>query len=208
MNETSSETGYLGDLLAQPRAMRDTLNGLAEHSLPSSITERLAAGDFRRVVLTGMGSSFHVFHPLWNALVRRGIDALMVETSELLYSLPALLREDSLVVSVSQSGYSAEIISLLNRRAQGFTLLGVTNTESSPLAQMANACIITRAGEEQTVSCKTYLVSLAALAWLEPALFGEPTAPVMQVLEAAMPHLETYIARLPDFVTALQSRLD
>lgn len=196
---------YHNDLLYQPQALRDTLAGLREQSLPDTITDEI-----HRIVLTGMGSSYHVFHPLQQALVRAGVDTFLVETSELLYSLPGLLREDTLVITGSQSGRSAETVTLIERRASGtaaFKLLGLSNTPGSPLAVQSDACVLTRAGEEFTVSCKTYLAMLAATAWLEPALLGDDPTPVLGELEAAIPAVEAYLAEMDAHVRALEGRM-
>jgi glucosamine--fructose-6-phosphate aminotransferase (isomerizing) len=161
---------YISDLLGQPAALQDTLAGLAQAPDLQPFARRLASGDFKRVVLTGMGSSYHALHPLWLSLVAKGVPAYQIETSELIHSAPALLDERALVVAVSQSGRSAEILRLLEM-PHG-VLLGVTNTPDSPLAQQAGAVILTQAGEESTVSCKTYITALAALAILGQTMLG------------------------------------
>ena len=46
---------------------------------------------------------------------------------------------------------------------EGSALIGVTNTAGSPLAAGADAVLLTYAGEEFSVSCKTYVATLAAL---------------------------------------------
>lgn len=211
--------GYQRDLMDQPKAVRDTVQGLRKQALPEAVAARLARGDFRRVVLTGMGSSFFAFHPLHQALVWRGVDAHMVETSELLHGLHGLLRPDTLVIAASQSGQSAEAVALVEQKAQieqkaqagnrgaQFALLAVSNTPGSPLAEGSDGCIFTRAGTEFSVSCKTYLTMLVALAWLEPLLFGEPTAAVLNDLENAAAPLERYLAGWQAHVADLKVRL-
>ncbi len=78
------EGEYLRDIIAQPRAIRDTVNALEEGGSLKSLCERFAGGEFSRVVLTGMGSSFHAFHPLYLELISYGHTPLMAETSELI----------------------------------------------------------------------------------------------------------------------------
>lgn len=207
---SSSPTGYLGDILDQPRALRDTLAGFSSQRIPARFAEQIAGGQIRRVILTGMGSSYHAMHPLHQGLAARGIDAQMVETSELLYGLRGLLRADTLVLAASQSGRSAETVALIERRAKfgaSFSLLGVTNTPGSPLAVGADACITTQAGEENTVSCKTLLATLLALAWLEPLLAGAPDGPVLAELESAAPAVQAYLDGLEAHVADLRARL-
>ena len=133
---------YLTDLVAQPRAVADTVAALAP--LPE-----LARLRERKVVLTGMGGSYHILQPLYLRLVAAGIGCVLVETSELLYSQPALLAPGTAVVVVSQSGRSAETVRLVER--DGLDIVAVTNTAGSPLAERAATVIHTRAGEEAGV---------------------------------------------------------
>ena len=203
MSLSPTTNAYLRDLLDQPRALRETLAGLATERLP----ERFLARAYERVVLTGMGSSYFAFHPLHQALTRRGVEAHLVETAELLDRLSMLLRPGTLVIAASQSGRSAETVGLLAGKAAGFTLLGMSNTPGSPLAQGADNCILTRAGEEATVSCKTYLAALAALAWLEQALLGEPAEDVLVELEDAVSGFAAYLGSWEAHVADLRERM-
>ena len=194
MPEYEPNAGYLQDILQQPAALEATRlrleSGLALHDLP----ERLAAGEFRRILLTGMGSSFYALYPLFYALAGRGLPALMVETGELIHHVGGLLDSGSLVVAVSQSGRSAEIVRLMEMAAQQrATVLGVTNTPGSPLDRLSAARLVTAAGEEATVSCKTYVASLLALQWLAEALTGGSLEDAQRISQAAAPAAQTYL---------------
>jgi len=107
------EGGYLRDVLDQPRALDDTLAGLQEPKKLRELAARLQKGEFKRVVLTGMGSSFHGLHPLRLELIDHGLTAIMVETSELVHYMRRLFDLKTLIVAVSQSGQSAEVVRLL-----------------------------------------------------------------------------------------------
>jgi glucosamine--fructose-6-phosphate aminotransferase (isomerizing) len=196
------EGGYLRDLLDQPRALRDTVACLGETRTLSAVTRDLERGVFRRVVLTGMGSSFHALHPLFLALNKAGLTALMVETSELVHSVPELLDSGTLLVAVSQSGRSVELMRLLALR-DAFRIIGVTNTSDSPLAQRADATVLTEAGEEYTVSCKTYVAGLAALAWLSDVLCGGNRHQVTAEITEAASLAEAYLANWREHVCTL-----
>lgn len=177
------EGAYLRDLLDQPRAVADTVAGL--RGLARLPPRALAS---RRIVLTGMGSSLHAQHPLLIRLVQAGRTALMVETAELVHSQAGLLDADTLVVAVSQSGLSAEIVQLMDRVAASAAkpfIIGVTNTADSPLARRADFVVATRAGAEFSVSCKTYLATLLALEWLGSALCSEDPDSFFPLLEQA-----------------------
>ena len=120
------EGAYLRDLLAQPQALADTLAGL--RAAPSW---EVRAANYAKIVLTGMGSSLHALHPLQLRLVRAGHTAMMVETAELIHAQADLLDDRTLLVVVSQSGRSVEIVQLLERlaaREKRPFVIGVTNT--------------------------------------------------------------------------------
>jgi glutamine---fructose-6-phosphate transaminase (isomerizing) len=187
------EGQYLRDLLDQPRALEDTLTGLELSPSLGALAARVQRGEFRTVVLTGMGSSYHVLHPLAIQLIARGLTALMVETSELVHYQNRLFDSHNLIVAVSQSGKSAEVVRLLEMNEGRSALIGITNTAASPLAETADAAVLMRAGKEYSVSCKTYLASLAALEWLGGVLSGRNLEEIKHELAEAAPLVGTYL---------------
>lgn len=201
------EGPYLRDILDQPRALRETAESLAVPPALRAVAGRLAGGGYRRVVLTGMGSSFHALHPLHLDLVAAGVPAVMVETSELVADQARLLDPGALVVAVSQSGASAETVRLLDLAPAGTGVVGVTNTAGSPLAGRADAALLTAAGPEATVSCKTYLAGLFALSHLGAVLTGGDPAAVRADWLAAAPAVEGYLGHWRRHVAALQAEL-
>ena len=82
---------------------------------------------------------------------------------------------DSLVVGVSQSGQSPDIISVIEEgRRQGALTLAITNDSDSPLAEAAELVLDTVAGPERAVAAtKTYTSQLTAIAMLSVALRGD-----------------------------------
>lgn len=211
MNPTNRqviEGGYLADILDQPRALRETASALDTPPALDRLAGRLAAGEFHRVVLTGMGSSFHALHPLHIEFVAHGLPSIAVETSELLFHLSPLLRERTLLVVVSQSGASIEIVRLLRILPPGTPIIAVTNTAESPLANEATAALCTRAGTESTVSCKTYLAALLMLSWLSGILRRETLEPLTSVLQQAGPAVAKYLQDWRAQVKSLQAELD
>jgi glucosamine--fructose-6-phosphate aminotransferase (isomerizing) len=112
--------------------------------------------------------------------------------------------EGALVIGISQSGQSPDIVAVLAEgRHQGTPTLAITNDPSSPLAAQADYLVPLHAGEERAVAAtKTYTAQLGALALLSCALGDHPRrrdalwrAPqaLQQVLDA-----ETQIARAVD----------
>jgi glutamine---fructose-6-phosphate transaminase (isomerizing) len=158
-------SAYQSDILAQGAALQDTLDLLAAARPLAEIRKGLQAGRWRRIILTGMGSSYFTLWPLYLRLLEAGMAAWLFETSELIYSR-AMPTPDTLIVAASQSGASVETVRLLDKIGSDCQVIGLTNTLDSPLGRQASYTVLTRAGEEATVSCKTYLASLAAQCWL------------------------------------------
>jgi len=205
---TIIENDYVRDILDQPRAMEATLRSLTVPNGIPQILRRLEQGEIQRVVLTGMGSSFHALHPLHARLTAAGLNTVMLETSELLYYFPSLLDERSLIVAVSQSGRSVEIIHLLNESASRFELIGVTNTADSPLALQSDSAFLTNAGEEFSVSCKTYVTALMALHQLGSVLTNANLHESAAELAQAIPAVRRYLTFWRDHVVELAARLE
>lgn len=196
---------YFRDILDQPQALRDTVEILTPIPELQAIRENLQAGRLQRVILTGMGGSYQILHPLHLSLTRSGFDSIMVETSELLYSSPQLLDERNVIVAVSQSGASAEIVRLMER--QGPLYIGVSNTPSSVLATQSQVTLLTKAGEEGGVACKTAVALLTALYWLGEQLTGGDLAAARQVLASVPAAAEMYLKRWREHVEELVQAL-
>ncbi len=88
-----------------------------------------------------------------------------------LYHTPPRL-EHTLVVGISQSGRSPDILAVVEEgRRQGAPTLAITNSPDSPLAAAADFLLPLHAGEERSIAAtKTYTAQLMALAMLATAL--------------------------------------
>ena len=75
---------------------------------------------------------------------------------------------DALVIGISQSGQSPDVVSVLaEAQRQGALTIAITNDRSSPIAQSADLLIEQRAGQELSVAAtKTYTTQLMAVAML------------------------------------------
>jgi len=202
------EGEYLRDILDQPRALGNTLAGLEESKKLKDLAARLRQGKFRTVVLTGMGSSFHALHPLDLKLIDEGLAAIMVETSELVHYKSRLFDPRTLIVAVSQSGQSAEVVRLLEINGGKAAIIAITNTPGSPLDTEADATILTQAGKEFSVSCKTYVTALMALKWLEDVICERDLGGTRKELKEAAPAVESYLVDWKDHVQSLSVRLE
>ena len=130
----------------------------------------LAAGarPYSYVVLAARGSSDHAgmfAQYLWGYLDRLPV-ALAVPSLHTLYRTPLRL-DDALVVGISQSGQSPDVVSVVEEgRRQGRPTVAVTNDPASPLARAADHVIELGTSERSIAATKTYTCQLAALALL------------------------------------------
>jgi glucosamine--fructose-6-phosphate aminotransferase (isomerizing) len=201
---TTQPFGYTADILAQPQALSDTLQGLSVSDELLELASLPRRQRSLRLALTGMGGSYFVFYPLYYRLMAAGFLPVLIETSELINEAAGLLGPKTLVIAASQSGQSGEIVRLVEMaRERGCPLLGVSNTPASPLGLGAAAALFTRAGEETTVSCKTYTTMLAVLELLGDLLIkGKKTHRfdsfyrLPEVVERYLHHWESHVAEL------------
>jgi len=159
------------EILEQP----DVLRRLIQQERPA--VERVAQIIRERnpsfVVLAARGSSdnagryaqylFGAFNGLPVALATPSLFTL--------YEKPPRMQ-DALVIAISQSGQSPDIISVIDEgRRQGALTLALTNDTASPLALAAEHTLNLHAGQERAVAAtKTYTTSLTLIAMLSAAL--------------------------------------
>ena len=148
---------YLQDILFQAQALRDFKTGFSLNGLPE-LKQRIENNEFDRIIISGMGSSYYASYPAYLELSRLQIPVLWVNAAELVQYLPGLIGPKSLLWLNSQSGRSAELLHVLERvkdAPAGFVLSSV-NDAGSPMALEAGLSLKIHAGEEKTVSIKTY----------------------------------------------------
>jgi glutamine---fructose-6-phosphate transaminase (isomerizing) len=201
------EGPYLGDILDQPRALRDTLAALKASSSLSAIVDAIRNEDYDQIVLTGMGGSYLVLYPLFLTLTKLGLPVRMAETSELIHFMPQLLNPRNLLMVVSQSGRSGEIVRLLKEKFKGTKLLAITNDAESPLAIEADISALILAGPEASGACKTTTATLLALGLLSHALTAEDPAAAQLRFEPVASAVESYLSSFREHVDQLSESL-
>ena len=180
---------YEADIAAQPEALR----AFAASSLPGDLGG-VRLDVFERIVLTGMGASHIAAHPAWRSLVVEGRPAWWVTTTQLLEAIE-LVTPKTLLWVTSQSGESAEVVSLLGRLAgelRPAAILGTTNDPTSTLARAADVTLPLHCGDEATVSTKSYVTTLASHARTLAALHGDDDGELVAEVLAAAADLESF----------------
>jgi glutamine---fructose-6-phosphate transaminase (isomerizing) len=151
------------------KAQRDTVEEIA-HAIQSQ--------DIRFAFLAARGTSDNAgryANYLWGAMNSLPL-ALATPSLFTYYQQPPRLI-NALVVGVSQSGQSPDIVSVLEEgKRQGNLTLAITNEPDSPLADIADFVIHIEAGLEKAVAAtKTYTTELMSIAMLSTALAGDST---------------------------------
>jgi glutamine---fructose-6-phosphate transaminase (isomerizing) len=123
-----------------------------------------------------------------------GIQASLAAPSVATHYRAQLDLSDALVVSVSQSGRTEEIVEVQRWAASlGAATVAVSNDADSPLAGEADVPLTTQAGSERAVpATKSYTAQLAALAGLAATLGGgEDLWPPLDRVPAEVARLES-----------------
>ncbi len=204
--------GYLGEIFEQPRILAALAQSFAaDHAADlSRLRPMIETGAIGKIVLTGMGGSHHSLYPMLLALSRRmPVPVSLWDCSELIQQAPEIVDERTLLVAVSQSGESGELVRLCQSGQRPRLAIAVTSAGRNTLADWADISVRTNAGPERTASTKTYTAGLAALALLTSALLAEPleapaaaVADVAQAIGLALPTWRDGAAELADFLGA------
>jgi glucosamine--fructose-6-phosphate aminotransferase (isomerizing) len=163
---------FLKEIYSQPQALLDTLNYIKKNYQVQfqNLRELFKEGTLARVIFTGMGSSFFSSYVPYYILNPNGINAEMRESGEfLLYSFPEAPKSfsnDTALVLISQSGESGEIAQMLDKISTmenpPYTI-GITNSPKSTLETKTKIVFLTNAGEETSVTSKSYTCTLFLL---------------------------------------------
>jgi glucosamine--fructose-6-phosphate aminotransferase (isomerizing) len=165
---------FRDEIHQQPQILSCLLAESAE--VAAQIAAAIRARDVRYAVIAARGTSDNAARYaqyLFGGLNRLPV-ALATPSLFSIYHTPPRLR-DALVLGVSQSGQSPDIVAVVAeaQRQQALTL-AVTNAPASPLAQAADHVLPLGAGVERAVAAsKTYTAQLAALALLAVQLAGD-----------------------------------
>jgi glutamine---fructose-6-phosphate transaminase (isomerizing) len=161
------------EIASQPAILAHIVEQEAEHI--AHVAAHLPA--FSYALIAARGSSDHAAmyaKYAWAALAGYPV-ALATPSLHTLYATPPRL-EGALVVGISQSGQSPDIVAVLEEsRRQGRPTLAITNDAASPLAAAADHIFELHAGQERSVAAtKTYTAQLTILALFAAAWSGDP----------------------------------
>src|SRR6266852_5781212 len=176
MQEHSRPTGQtymLDEIQEQPEALRRALSGAVDPA--RQVAQEAQQRDVDVVILAARGTSDHAaIYAQYLFQYLNGIPVALATPS--LYTLysSSLRLGRALVIGISQSGESTDIVEVVGRaREMGALTVGITNQEGSQLAITAQHSLLCHAGPERSVAAtKTYTTTCAVLALLAAFMPG------------------------------------
>jgi len=185
-SELSSEAAERGsyrhfmhkEIHEQPRVLMETLEGRLTHDRVLTGAFGPAAADMfdrvKRVQIVACGTSYHagIVARYWFEELA-GLPCNVEVASEFRYRVRPMVDADTLFVTVSQSGETADTLAALHdARARGYAAsLAICNVPESSLVRESDLVLMTRAGPEIGVaSTKAFTTQLVALMLLVIAL--------------------------------------
>ena len=102
-----------------------------------------------RIVVVGMGKSGHVGNKIAATLASTGTPAFFVHPAEASHGDMGMITKDDVVLALSNSGSTAEIVTLLPLiKRLGITLISMTGNPESPLAKAAEVNLDAQVAQE------------------------------------------------------------
>ncbi len=165
------------EIMEQPERIQALIS--AKKKSVQEIAKAVLARNISYVFLAARGTSDNAgryANYLWGS--RNGLPLALATPSLFTYYQQPPRLGGALVVGVSQSGQSPDIVSVLAEgQRQGCLTLAITNEPVSPLAQAADFVLDIQAGPEKAVAAtKTYTTELMVIAMLSAAMNAEEDA--------------------------------
>ena len=180
--------GLRDEILEQPVAAQRLLDAAPAAFAPIAAAVSSRRPRFAVIAARGTSDNAGIYAQYLLAIRNRMIVALAAPSTLTLYGARPDMA-DALVVGISQSGRSPDIVAVVEEaRRQGALTVALTNAAASPLAETVDHVVDLRAGPElATAATKTYTTELLAAALLSAAL--DPASPEEMADLAGLPAL-------------------
>jgi glucosamine--fructose-6-phosphate aminotransferase (isomerizing) len=196
------------EIASQPEVIARLLE--RETDRVRGIAAQLPPFDYVHIAARGTSDHAAIYASYsWGAIARYNV-SLATPSLHTLYHAPPRLT-NALVVGISQSGQSPDIVAVLEEgRRQGRPTMAITNDGGSPLAAAADHVIELHAGQERSVAAtKTYTAQLTVMALLAAIWSGKPErlaelSQLPQALSATLASATTIAAIAERYRTAEQ----
>ncbi|MBK8784328.1 MAG: SIS domain-containing protein [Anaerolineales bacterium] len=182
------------EITEQPERIKSLLS--SQKKTVEKIAAEIQKRDIQYVFLAARGTSDNAgryANYLLGAL--NGLPLALATPSLFTYYKQPPKLKNALVIGISQSGQSPDIVSVLDEgKKQNCLTLAITNDSKSPLATAADFVLNIQAGREKAVAAtKTYTTELMTVAMLSTALNGNKSrwdelAEVPRWMKAVLKH--------------------
>ncbi len=197
------------EIMEQPQAIVDTIRGNIYKGTPRFEHIGIDDNDLKRVEnisIVACGTSYHagllgrLFFEKWI-----GVPTQVEFASEYRYR-SFLLKDDSLIIAISQSGETADTIAAVrDAKSYGINAISICNVLDSSIVRVTDGVIYTHAGPEISVASTkaftTQVVALVMLAGYMAHLRDNSNAPELKKMISAL-------LGLPDKIEELTARED
>lgn len=181
MNGFIDEVRTQGDLL---KAVASYYRGEGA-ALIRRVTDEFRSNNMNRIILTGMGSSLYAIDTVLSYLTNHGIRAYSYSSFELSHFQFGQIDDQTLIIAISQSGNSTEVVELVEKAKAITTVVGIYNNAGSKLHEMADIPMPICAGKEVSITSKTYELTMLILNILAHTLTGEADEAFWAEVDAA-----------------------
>jgi len=192
------------EIFEQPERLASLLDNQKQSVL--EIAKAIKSHDIHYAFLAARGTSDNAgryANYLWGAYNQLTM-ALATPSLFTYYQSPPRLQ-NALVIGVSQSGQSPDIVSVLEEgRKQNCLTIAITNVPDSPLAKASDFVLDIQAGPEKAVAAtKTYTTELMSIAMLSAALANSDD---QWSQLASVPEWADYVLKLDDEIAQMAQR--
>jgi len=205
---------YLVEALHQGEVLKECLNYYTQNTDNplNKIISLYKKNKFRKIVLSGMGSSYYAAFSVVGYLLQNDIPCSVVNSFELSRHQMGLITPDTLLVTISQSGKSLEVLELVEKAKKITSVIAFVNKEDSQLAQQSHHNVWLKAGLETQITNKSYVCTLAVLNLFASMLVEDPKDSTIEKIyqladwaDQYLKSIEKHMPELNNFVQPINS---
>jgi len=212
--EDVSKNGYehymLKEIYEQPQTIRNALLARFTEEYGTALLDGVTFGidellSVERIVILACGTSWHAGCVAAYLIEDMARIPVQVEISSEFRYKNSIIRDNTLVMALSQSGETADTLAAMREaKSKGAKVLGVCNVQGSKVARDADCCMLLRAGAEIGVaSTKAFTSQLTVL-----SLFALMMARMRNMSKDDGQKFLKDLERLPDIVENVLSQSD
>jgi glucosamine--fructose-6-phosphate aminotransferase (isomerizing) len=166
-----SDNHLFNEIMEEPAVLERVYEEYVAQSNPA-LKEAVRLINSSRRYMTGMATSEYSCIPASCLLSHAGKPNTLYDVSELLYYHLEGLPKGAVLIVVSQSGESAEIVHLLEEVKGRVPIVGVYNNQASTLAKCSTIGLPILAGPQKACGSKTNTATIAVMNLMAEKLLG------------------------------------